>query len=55
MSSLFVKNASAIVTCDAQDTVLGNAGILIRDWAIIYMGPEPQQADETLDASDCVV
>ena len=55
MSSLFVKNASAIVTCDAQDTVLENAGILIRDGAVAYLGPEPQAADETLDASGCVV
>ena len=55
MSSLFVKNASAIVTCDAQDTVLENAGILIRNGAVAYIGPEPQQADETLDASGCVV
>ena len=55
MSSLFVKNASSIVTCDEQDTVLENAGILIRNGAVAYIGPEPQQADETLDASGCVV
>lgn len=55
MSSLFVKNASAIVTCDHQDTVLENAGILIRDGAVAYMGPEDQAADETLDASGCIV
>ena len=55
MSSLFVKNASAIVTCDHQDTVLENAGVLIRDGAVAYMGPEDQAADETLDASGCIV
>lgn len=55
MSSLFVKNASAIVTCDDQDTVLENASILIRDGAVAYMGPEDQAADETLDASGCIV
>ena len=55
MSSLFVKNASAIVTCDEQDAVLENAGILIRDGAVAYIGPEPQAADETLDASGCIV
>lgn len=55
MSSLFVKNASAIVTCDRRDTVLENAGILIRDGAIAYMGPAPQTADEILDASGCIV
>ena len=55
MSSLFLKNASAIVTCDDRDTVLENAGILIRDGAVAYIGPESQEADEVLDASGCVV
>lgn len=55
MSSLFLKNASAIVTCDNRDTVLENAGVLIRDGAIAYLGPEPQAADEVLDAAGCVV
>ncbi len=55
MSSLFIKNASAVVTCDNRDTVLENAGVLIRDGAIAYLGPEPQAADETLDASGCIV
>ena len=55
MSSLLVKNAAAIVTCDHQDTVLENAGILIQDGAVTYMGPEEQVADEILDASGCVV
>ena len=55
MSSLFVKNASAIVTCDEQDTVLENAGILIRDGAVAYIGAEYQEADEVLDASGCIV
>ena len=55
MSSLFIKNASAVVTCDDQDTVLENAGILIRDGAVAYLGRSPQEADETLDASGCVV
>ena len=55
MSNLFVKNASAIVTCDEQDTVLENAGILIRDGAVAYIGAESQEADEVLDASGCIV
>ncbi len=55
MSSLFIKNASAIVTCDDEDTVLENAGILIRDGVITYIGPEDQAADETLDAGRCIV
>ena len=55
MSSLFIKNASAIVTCDHRDTVLENAGILIQDGAVAYMGPEARAADEVLDASGCIV
>lgn len=55
MSSLFIKNASAIVTCDSRDTVLENAGILIRDGVITYLGPSDQEADEVLDAGRCVV
>ncbi len=55
MRTLWIKNASAVVTCDSRDTVLENAGILIRDGAIAYMGPEAQPADETLDAGRCIV
>ncbi len=55
MSSLLIQNASAIVTCDSRDAVLENAGILIRNGLIAYMGPEAQEADEVLDASGCVV
>ena len=55
MSSLFVKNASAVVTCDSRDTVLENANLLIRDGVIAYMGPETRAADEVLDAGRCIV
>lgn len=55
MSSLFIKNASAIVTCDSRDTVLENAGILIQDGVITCLGPSDQEADEVLDAGRCVV
>ena len=55
MSSLLIQNAWAVVTCDDQDSLLENASILIRDGVITYMGPEPQTADEVLDASRCVV
>lgn len=40
MRSLWIKNASAIVTCDAKDTVLENAHILICDGVITYIGSE---------------
>ncbi len=55
MSSLLIQNASAVVTCDGGDTVLENAGILIRDGLIADLGPEAPEADETLDASGCIV
>ena len=55
MASLLIKNAAAIVTCDAADTVYENAGLLIEDGAITYMGPEDRAAEETLDARGCIV
>ncbi len=55
MSSLLIQNAWAVVTCDDRDSLLENANILIRDGVVAYMGPEPQEADEVLDASRCIV
>lgn len=55
MSRLLIKNASAIVTCDDHDLVWENANILICDGVITYIGRELQQAEETIDASDCIV
>lgn len=55
MSSLLIKNASVIVTCDDNDSVLDHSNILIRDGVIVYMGREPQSADETIDAAGCIV
>lgn len=55
MSSLLIKNASAVVTCDDRDSVLENVSILIRDGVITYMGGEVPAADEVLDAGGCIV
>lgn len=55
MSSLLIKNASIIVTCGDDDSVLENAGILIRDGVIDHIGNEAQTADEVLDATGCIV
>ena len=55
MSSLLIRGASAVVTCDGADSVLENANLLLQDGLIAYMGPEEREADETLDASGCVV
>lgn len=55
MSSLLIKNASAIVTCDEHDSVLENSNILIQDGVITYIGSASQTADETIDADGCIV
>lgn len=34
MSSLLIKNADAIVTCDSQDAVLEHANLLMQDGII---------------------
>lgn len=55
MSSLLIKNAFAIVTCDDHDSVLEHTNLLIQDGIITYMGTEPQSADDTIEASGCIV
>ena len=54
MSSLCIKNASVIVTCDDQDSVLENSSILIEDGVIRSIGQQTFSADEILDASGCM-
>lgn len=51
----FIRNAKAIVTVDAQDRVLWNAGILVEDGVIQYIGPQEKEADYIVDASDCIL
>lgn len=55
MNKLLIKNASYVVTCDSNDTVLENTNILICDGVITYIGHEPQTADEIIDASNCII
>lgn len=55
MSSLLIKNASTIVTCDDRDSVLENSNLFIRDGVITYIGSELQDADETIDADGYIV
>lgn len=55
MSSLLIKNASAIVSCDEGDRVWENASILIRDGLIAYIGTQPQEAEEVIDGKDYIV
>lgn len=55
MSSLFIKNASSIVTCDNNDIVHNNSNILIENGVITYIGKEEKNADRVIDASGCFV
>ena len=38
MSSIFIKNASSIVTCDSNDTVHNSSNLLIEYGFITYRG-----------------
>ena len=50
--SILIKNASSIVTCDANDRVYYNKDILIEGPKIIRIGKAIQEtAEETIDAS----
>ena len=40
MSSIFIKNASSIVTCDNDDRVLNSSNLLIENGVITYIGNE---------------
>ncbi len=55
MTSLLIKNAQIVVTCDDDDQVLHETNILIKDGVITYMGAKDQVADETIDASHHIV
>lgn len=51
MSTLLLKNAAVVVTCDAKDRVLPNANIFCRDGLIESIGEACPAADETIDAT----
>ena len=55
MSSLLIRNARYIVTCDAEDHVFEHTDLLIQDSAITAIGKVDIPADETLDATGCIV
>lgn len=55
MSRLLIKNAASIVTCNPTDDLLKNANLLIEDGKIISIGAELPLADETIDATGCIV
>ncbi len=51
MSTLLIKNAKAIVTCDDLDTVLTDSSIYIRDGFIESLGGDEKEADEVIDGT----
>ena len=55
MSTLLIKNARYIVSCDDKDTLYERANLLIEDGAVSYIGPELRSAEQTIDASSMVV
>lgn len=50
MTSLLIKNAHTIVTCDDQDTVLHATNLLIENGQITYIGSQIKPAQQVLDA-----
>lgn len=55
MSTLLIKNARYIVSCDDKDTLYERCNLFIRDNAVEYIGPEARQAEQTIDAADMAV
>ncbi|MCE5188693.1 MAG: 8-oxoguanine deaminase [Eubacteriales bacterium] len=51
MSTLLIRNAAAVVTCDAKDTVLSHGNLFCRDGRIESIGNACPAADETIDAT----
>lgn len=55
MSTLLIKNARYIVSCDDGDRLYERANLFIRDNVIEAIGPERPQADQVIDASRMAV
>ena len=53
--SLLLTHIRHLVTCDAQDRVLENVNVLIRDGKIAAVGPELLPADRVLDMQGMAV
>ena len=50
MSTLLVKNARYIVSCDDQDTLYERVHLFVEDGVISSIGPQLRQADQVIDA-----
>ena len=55
MSTLLIKNARYVVSCDDSDTLYERVNLFIRDGVIVSIGPDYHQADTVLDASSMSV
>ena len=55
MSTLLIKNARYLVTCDDSDHIYERANLFIRDNVIEYIGPEARQADQVIDGASMAV
>jgi cytosine/adenosine deaminase-related metal-dependent hydrolase len=56
MAKLMIRNATLVATMDERGHELPDCDVLIDGPAIVKVGPRlPDQADEVLDASGCVV
>lgn len=55
MSSLLIKNARFIVSCDDDDTLWERVNLLIQDGVIVSIGHDYQKADQVIDASRMAV
>ncbi len=56
MTSLLIKNATALVTMDSDRREISGGGVFVEDGIIKAVGTNlPASADEVIDASGCVV
>ena len=55
ISTLLLKNARYVVSCDANDTLYENVSVLIEDGIIRSIEPGAKVADQVIDASDMVL
>ena len=55
MSTLLIKNARYIISCDDSDTLYERANLYMEDGVIVSIGPDYRQADQVIDASSMAV
>ena len=54
-TTLLVKNARYLITCDDQDRLLEHVNLLVEDGVITYIGEEDRAADTVIDAAGAAV